>query len=118
MAWPIVRNFVITVSLMQCNLAELPGVGMDMVCCVLSEAQQECFRWANEVANGAVGTAPVHFSKILGKAQMCRVSSLAPCQLQAFGTQWLTWVPPRGLVCQSLRAPTPALVNGLGKVAT
>ena len=77
-----VRDFVIAVvphlHSVQCNLAETPGVGMDMVCRVLYEAQQEHFRWANEVANGVAAAAPVNFSEILGKVQTYRVSSLCP----------------------------------------
>ena len=77
-----VRNFVIAVAphihLVQCNLAESPSVGMDMVCRVLCEAQQEHFRWANKVANGVVGAAPVNFTDVLGKVQTHCVSSLCP----------------------------------------
>ena len=76
------RNFVIAVMphlhLVQCNLAETPGVGMDVVCRAPCEAQQEHFRWANKVANGVAGAPPVNFSEILGKAQTCRASSLCP----------------------------------------
>ena len=77
-----VQHFVITVvphlHSTQCNLAESPGVRMDTACQVLCKARQECFRWANEVANGVVGTAPVNFNEILGKAQTCQVSSSCP----------------------------------------
>ena len=76
------RNFVIAVvpnlHSVQCNLAETPGVDMDMVCRILCEAQQEHFRWANEVANGVAAAPPVNFSEILGKVQAHRVSSLCP----------------------------------------
>ena len=77
-----VRNFVIAVvphlHSVQCNLAETPGVGMDMACRVLCEAQPEHFCWANEVANGVAAVVPVNFSEILGKVQTHRVSSLCP----------------------------------------
>ena len=77
-----VRNFVIAVvphlHSVQCNLAESPGVGMDMVCCVPCKAQQEHFHWANKAANGVVGAAPVNFANVLGKVQTHRVSSLCP----------------------------------------
>ena len=91
-----VRNFVIAVvphlHLVQHNLAETPGVGMDMVCRVLCEAQQECFRWANEVANGVAAATPANFSEILGKVQTYRVSSL--CPLPSLWCLWSTWAPP------------------------
>ena len=50
---------------------------MDMVCRVLFEAQQEYFRWANEMANTG-NAAQVDFSDILGKVQTSRVQSLCP----------------------------------------
>ena len=40
------------------------------LCCVLCEAQQEHFRWANEVANGVASAAPVNSADILGKVQI------------------------------------------------
>ena len=77
-----VHNFVIAVvphlHSVQCNLAESPGVGMDMVCRVLCKAEQEHFRWAGKVANGVAAAPPVNFSEILGKVQTHRVSSLCP----------------------------------------
>ena len=77
-----VRAFVIAVvphlHTVQHILSDSPGQGLDMVCRVLFEAQQEYFRWANETANGLAGVQPVDFSKILGLVQTSRVQSLCP----------------------------------------
>ena len=78
-----VRTFVLAVvphlHTVQYTLSDTPGQGMDMVCRVLFEAQQEYFRWANETASGKAVVDPVDFSKILGLVTTSRVQSL--CQL-------------------------------------
>ena len=104
---------------MQCTLAESPGVGMDTVCRVLHETQQECFHWANEVANGVVGAAPINFNQILDKAQTHRISSLCPppslwCAMVDVGAP----TRPGGSVTTRANASTPSQGSGQGRNVT
>ena len=58
------------------TLSNSPGQGLDMVCRVLFEAQQEHFHWVNQTADSLAAVDPVDFSKILGLVQTTCVQSL------------------------------------------
>ena len=75
------RAFVIEVGPLLHRLcdqvADSPGVGMDLVCRVLYEAQQEYFEYVNGLAGGRAVTVPT-YSNILGRVRTFRAASLCP----------------------------------------
>ena len=117
-----VPNFVIAVvphlHSVQCILAETPGAGMDMVCRVLCEAQQEHFGWANKVANGVAAATPVNFSEILGKVQTYRVSSLCPLPWERAMVDVGAPTLPGGSVTPRTNPPSSSQGPGQGQNVT
>ena len=72
------------------QVADSPGVGMDLVCRVLYEAQQEYFEYVNQLASGAAPPVPT-YNTILGRVRTFRAASLCPLP-----TSWYSLVdaPP------------------------
>ena len=54
------------------------AIGMDLVCCVLYEAQQEYFAYATTIANGVAGTECPTFQDIHSKVLTYHTNSLSP----------------------------------------
>jgi hypothetical protein len=75
------RNFVVEVGPLLHRLcdqvADSPGTGMDLVCRVLYEAQQEYFVYVNSLATRTPVAVPT-YSAILGRVRTFRAASLCP----------------------------------------
>ena len=104
-----VRNFVINVvpSLhhLEMQMADTPRAGLDLVCRVLYEAQQEYFHWGRQVAAlGPTGVRVPDFDRILDK-----VITYRPASLSQLPQPWYRMVDAP--VNTSAPAVTPAVAS-------
>ena len=76
-----VRNFVLKVGpalhSISTTCAETPAVGMDFVCRIMHDAQQDYFSWMQKVGAGVGGVVVPTFENLIDKVLTHRVSSLS-----------------------------------------
>ena len=58
-----------------------PAVGMDLICRVMCEMQQDCFAWLASIASGRHGVGVPDFRVIISRVMTHRADSLAPLPL-------------------------------------
>ena len=68
------------------QMADTPAVGMDLVCRIMYELQQDYYQYLSLLANGGGGAAPT-FAAIIQKVTTYRADSLSPLP-----NQWYTLI--------------------------